>query len=165
MVKTKHKLPLLIITIMLVISIILNVILLINYNTTNNNDILEIDNTGKIEGTFDSNIKYYTEIVPKKFKKVITQDRTITIAVVDNTSLTHDKFVELINKISFYKNSNIYLLEISKLSKKNEIYFYELDDRLKELESDYIITLNNEKVISITEFDSEDINIILENLK
>ena len=48
---------------------------------------------------------------------------------------------------------------------KNEIYFYELDDRLKELESDYIITLNNEKVISITEFDSEDINIILENLK
>ena len=62
------------------------------------------------------------------------------------------------------KNSNIYLLEISKLSKKEEILFYEFDDRLKELNSDFIITIKNKEIISIITFNTSYLNSIVDSI-
>ena len=70
----------------------------------------------------------------------------------------------MINKTAYYKNTKIYLLELSKLSKKNEVSFYEIDERFKELESNYIITVSNNEILSITTFDNSKINLIIEGL-
>lgn len=117
------------------------------------------------ENEFDSDQKYYTEITFKRFQSLLKSKETFTVAIIDNSSKTYNKFIETINKIAYYKNTNLYLLEISKLSKKNEITFYELDERLKKLESDYMITIHDEKIISITSFNEYYLNVINESLK
>jgi len=66
--------------------------------------------------------------------------------------------------MSYYKNTKMYLLEINKLSRKNEIAFYNLDDRLRDLETNYIITVSNNKIISITTFENTELNKIIEGL-
>lgn len=108
--------------------------------------------------------KYYASIKYKKFNTLLKDDEISTIAIVDNSSNTYKKFIEMINKISYYKNTKIYLLEISSLSKKNEIKFYETDERLNDLESNYIITVSNNHIISITTFENSDINLIIEGI-
>lgn len=113
---------------------------------------------------YDNNKKYYTNINYKKLKKLFKKDDLITIAIIDNSSNTYNNFIEMINKISYYKSTKIYLLELSKLSNKDEISFFELDNRLKKLESNYIISIKNKKIISITTFDNANINFIIEGL-
>ena len=96
-----------------------------------------------------------------QYNKLLKNKEVFTLAVIDNSSNTYDKFLELINKLAFFKNTKIYLLETSKLSKKNIVSFYNLDERLSSLESNYIISIFNKKVVSITEFNNEDlINLI-----
>lgn len=113
---------------------------------------------------FNNDNKYYASIKYKKFNELLKDDKVSTIAIVDNSSKTYNKFIEMINKLSYYKNTKIYLLEISSLSKKNEIKFYETDERLNELESNYIITVSNNHIISITTFENSDINLIIEGI-
>ena len=81
-----------------------------------------------------------------------------------NTSNTSNKFLETINKIVFYKNTNIYLLELNKLSKKNLISYYELDENFKNLESNYLITIKDNKILSLVTFTNEDLNILEEGI-
>ena len=85
-----------------------------------------------------------------------------TIAVVDNTSNTYDKFIEFINKTSYYNDLNINLLITSKLSKKNLVDFYELDDRFADLESNYIIVVKNNKVLALVELSNVDLVDLIE---
>lgn len=113
---------------------------------------------------FNNDNKYYASIKYKKFNELLKDDKVSTIAIVDNSSKTYNKFIEMIIKLSYYKNTKIYLLEISSLSKKNEIKFYETDERLNELESNYIITVSNNHIISITTFENSDINLIIEGI-
>lgn len=113
---------------------------------------------------FNNDNKYYASIKYKKFNELLKDDKVSTIAIVDNSSKTYNKFIEMINKLSYYKNTKIYLLEISSLSKKNEIKFYETDERLNELESNYIITVSNNHIISITTFENSNINLIIEGI-
>ena len=113
---------------------------------------------------YDAEEKYYSVIQYKKFKTLLKNDEVSTIAILDNSSNTQNKFLEMINKISYYKNTKIHLLEVSKLSKKNEISFYEVDERFKKLETNYIITVNQGKVLSITTFDSTKLNKIVEGI-
>lgn len=70
----------------------------------------------------------------------------------------------MINKIAYYKNTKIYLLEINKLSKKNTIAFYELDERLSSLETNYILSVSNNQILSITTFTNDKLNKIVEGL-
>lgn len=113
---------------------------------------------------YDAEEQYYSIIQYKKFKTLLKNDEVSTIAILDNSSNTQNKFLEMINKISYYKNTKIHLLEVSKLSKKNEISFYEVDERFKKLETNYIITVNQGKVLSITTFDSTKLNKIVEGI-
>jgi 3-dehydroquinate dehydratase len=70
----------------------------------------------------------------------------------------------MINKMAYYHNIKMYVLEINKLSRKNEIAFYDLDERLPKLESNYILTISKNKIISITTFDNEKINLIVKEM-
>ena len=118
----------------------------------------------KVEGNFDENKEYYKRINFKKFKKYLSSDKLRVIAVIDNTSKTYNKFLEVLNKIAYYRRTNIYLLETSKLSNKNEVAFYDIDERFKKLNSDYIIVVSGGKILSITTFDEEFLNKVEEGI-
>ena len=114
----------------------------------------------KIDEEYNEDKKYYKIINYKTFKRYFEGESLKTIAVIDNSSKTYEKFLETINKIAFYNRVNIYLLETSKLTKKNEISFYEIDERLALLKSDYLITVMDEKILSLTSFDNVNLNLI-----
>ncbi len=118
----------------------------------------------KVEGDFDKDKTYYKSINYSKFKKYFKSDKLRIVAVIDNSSNTYNKFLEVLNKIAYYRRTNIYLLETSKLSNKNAAEFYNIDDRFKDLESNYIITIRNNKVLSLTTFDNEYLNKLEEGL-
>lgn len=113
---------------------------------------------------FNADKKYYATLKYKKFKTLYKGNAVTTIAIVDNSSSTYNKFIEMINKTAYYKNTKIYLLKVNKLSKKNEKAFYNLDDRFKNLESNYIITVSNKKILSITTYDNEQLNKLIKGL-
>ena len=113
---------------------------------------------------YNADKKYYATLKYSKFKKLYKGEKVTTIAIVDNTSSTYDKFIEMINKTSYYKNTKIYLLKVNKLSKKDEVAFYNLDNRFKNLESNYIITVSNKKILSITTFNNDELSKIIEGL-
>ena len=118
----------------------------------------------KTKEDFKQDKKYYANIKYKKFSELWKSEDISTIAIIDNSSNTYNKFIKMINKIAYYKNTKIYLLEISKLSKKDEVKFYEKDNRLSELNSNYIITISNKKILTITTFETEELNKIIEGL-
>ncbi len=105
---------------------------------------------------------YYNTLNYKTFKKIMTKNTVITIGVVDKKTSTSNKFIEYINRLSYNNNKSYYLMDINKLSKKNLVAFYELDERLKELDNNYIITIKKNKIISITIIDEEEINTLIE---
>lgn len=152
------------IIIFLIVSIILNFALIyfhfINKNCVEVQEVLFTET----KKDFNSEKKYYATIDYNKFKKLFKSEKLSTIAVLDNSSNTHDKFIELINSISYYKSTKIYLLETSKLSKKNEVSFFEIDERFKELETNYIITVSKGKVVSVTTFENTKLNVLIERI-
>ncbi len=115
-----------------------------------------------IDGQYNSKTKYYTTLNYKTFKKLMTKNTIATIGIVDSTSSTSNKFTEYVNKQSYYNNTNMYILDVSKLSKKDLIAFYELDEQLKDIEGSYIITIKKNKLLSITIIDNEQLNVLLE---
>lgn len=116
----------------------------------------------KDDSKYSDSQKNYKEINYKTFKKLYKGKESATIAVVDNTSNTYDKFIEFINKTSYYNDLNINLLITSKLSKKNLVDFYELDDRFADLESNYIIVVKNNKVLALVELSNVDLVDLIE---
>lgn len=116
----------------------------------------------KDDSKYSDSQKNYKEINYKNFKKLYKGKESATIAVVDNTSNTYDKFIEFINKTSYYNDLNINLLITSKLSKKNLVDFYELDDRFADLESNYIIVVKNNKVLALVELSNVDLVDLIE---
>lgn len=116
----------------------------------------------KDDSKYSDSQKNYKEINYKTFKKLYKGKESATIAVVDNTSNTYDKFIEFINKTSYYNDLNINLLITSKLSKKNLVDFYELDDRFADLESNYIIVVKNNKILALVELSNVDLVDLIE---
>lgn len=156
-------------TIFLIIIIFLLALNFTNYKKykaeKENKEIDQVYIKESIETEYSKDKKYYKTINYNNYKSLLSKKDLFVLAVEDNKSNTHDKFLELINKLSFYKNMKINLLEVSKLSKKNLISFYDLDERLRKLESDYIIVIKDKKIVSIIEFDKENINKIIEGIK
>ena len=152
--------------ILLIITLILSIIIiyLLISNQNKEQTIVEEVLFTKTSEEYNPNEKYYARITYKKFNNLWKSNNISTIAIIDNSSTTYNKFIELINKTAYYRNTKIYLLEISKLSKKEEVKFYEKDSRLSELETNYIITISNKKIISVTTFDNEELNAIIEGI-
>lgn len=113
---------------------------------------------------YDSNKKYYTTIKIKKFKKLLRNNDVSTIAIIDNSSSILDKFLIMINKMAYYRSTKIYVLYLDKLSDEDLVYYYNIDDSLSKLDSNYIITVSNNKILSVTYFDEDNIHIIEESL-
>ena len=160
---SKNKKNKIIITLVIVALFIGNILLLCRMITLEKNIKKDSEFVYKVEikGKYNSAKKYYMPISFGEYNKLLKKKELFTLAVIDNSSNTYNKFLELVNKIAFYKNTKIYLLDTSKLSKKNTVLFYNLDDRLSSLESNFIINVYNNKIISITEFNNEDlINLI-----
>lgn len=159
-----HDKKLIILSIINIVLLISLIFITIKYCNNNEKEIVIKKNVYELKEGYDPSKVYYQKINYKQFKKMSLKDEVYNIAIIDNSSPTYNKFLELINKQSFYKNSNIYLLEISKLSKKEEILFYEFDDRLKELNSDFIITIKNKEIISIITFNTSYLNSIVDSI-
>ena len=144
-----------------ILLIISNVFFIINYCSETKEELVINKIIFDKSKDYDASTIYYTKINYKQYKKIISQKKISTIAIIDNSSKTYNKFLEMINKISYYNNSNIYLFDTSKLSKKEQIEFFELDERLKDLNSDYIIQIKNNKIISVISYDTEELNNIV----
>lgn len=114
---------------------------------------------------YKENKNYYKEIDYKKFKSFYKKKDIYTFAIIDNTSNTYKSYLSLINHITYYKSTNIYVLDLSKLSKKNNIDFYEIDERLSKIKGNYIITTKNKKIISITEIESSQIGSLIKEME
>ena len=162
--QTKNKYNLIIIVI-IVFLILTNIILLSACFTLKEKDIETEEVLYTLtKDEFSKEKKYYTTLKYSKFKKLYKSNKVTTIAIVDNSTTTYNKFIEMINKASYYKSTKIQLLKINKLSKKDLTSFYNLDDRFKELDTNYIITISNKKILSITTFNNQELNKIIEGL-
>ncbi len=164
-IKTKYKNYNIFLIVIIVILVLTNIVLLYNYNKELKDEpAIEEVLFKPTKDKFNPQNKYYATIQYSKFKTLYKSNNITTIAIIDNTSNTYNKFKEMINKTAYYKNTKIYLLELSKLSRKNEIAFYNLDQRLAKLETNYIITVSKNKILSITTFDNSELSKIIEGL-
>jgi len=164
--KTHNKFTINIIFIVIIVLLVIsNIYFIFSYKEIDKEErVIEEVLFVETNDEYNATKKYYATLNYTKFKKKYKSKDITTIAVVDNSTNTYNKFIELVNKMSYYKNTKMYLLEINKLSRKNEIAFYNLDDRLRDLETNYIITVSNNKIISITTFENTELNKIIEGL-
>ena len=155
----------LVIIVIIVFLIVTNLIILSACLTLKDKDIetQEILYTLTTE-EFKPEKKYYATIKYSNFKKLYKSKKVTTIAIVDNSTTTYNKFIEMINKTAYYKHTKIQLLKVNKLSKKDLAAFYNIDDRFKYLDTNYIITVSNKKILSITTFDNQELNKTIEGL-
>lgn len=109
--------------------------------------------------------KYYKKIDYKKFKKLYKQNKINNIAIVDSSSPTYKSYLTLLNHIAYYKGTNLFVLDINELSTKNSVEFYEIDERLLNLEGDYMISTKKKKVISITEIEPSEIGSLIKEME
>lgn len=163
--KYKYKLSFIITSIIATILLIINIYQLYLYINVNKEEkVIEEVLFTQTDEKFNENKKYYANIKYSKFKSLYKSNSISTIAIVDNTSNTCNKFLELVNKTAYYTHTKIYVLELNKLSRKDEIAFYNIDDRLSKLDSNYMITINNNKIISVTTYDNTNLNSLIKGL-
>jgi len=146
---------------------ILDIVLLIKYYNKGNDKVeeqLPPERIQQVEGYKSSEIYYQPITSYSKFKKIFSDKKIAYIAVVNNESPTSQKFVELVQKYTYKENKKIYLLETDKLSKSELKSYNDLDVRFSLIDTNYFILVMNNKVISLTEFNEETINVLIENL-
>ena len=117
------------------------------------------------EMNYKENKKYYKKIDYKKFKKLYKQNKIYNIAIIDNTSPTYNSYLTLLNHIAYYKSTNIFVMDLSELSNKNSVEFYELDERLINLEGNYMITTKKKNIIAITEVEPSQIGSLIKEME
>ena len=150
--------------IIILILIITNICLAISYY---HKDIIQSVEEIKylyIENEYNKKEKYYEKIDYKKLNKLLKDNKVHTIAIINNNSNTAIKYKELINKTAYYNRIKICLIDTSSLTKKELISFYEIDERLAKQNDNYIITIKNRKILSITTFELDKINEIIKEM-
>ena len=146
------------------ILIITNLCLAISYYHKDNQEIIEEIKYVPTKNEYNKKEKYYDKVDYKKLKKILKDNKVHTIAVMDNNSSTAPKYKELINKMAYYNRIKICLVDTSSLNKKELISFYEIDERLSKQEENYIITVKNSKILSLTTFELDKINEIIKEM-
>ena len=162
--KTRTRIINIILLLIVIVLTITNVVFVNKYFELFTEDKKEIIEFVPTENEYSADKKYYATINYKTFKKLIKTADVTTIAIVDNKSNTSQMFNEMINKMAYYHNTKIYVLELNKLKRKDEIAFYDLDERLSKLEYNYLISVSNSKIISVTTFNQEKINLIVKEM-
>ena len=130
-------------------------------NCNDNEEIVIVNKTNTYNEKYDEKKIYYNKTNYKTFNKIFQEKKVYTIAITNNKSNTKDAFIKLVNKTSYYNNENIYLLNISDLSKKNKAKYYNLNSELKSLKEDCIIKVYNKKIIAKTIYTKNYINKII----
>lgn len=142
----------------ILIALFMCIVLITPKISTHTSDV-KID-TKYVKSTLNTeNINY------KKFTKLYNSKQVYTIAITSNYSNISQSFNKLINIMSISDNKKIYILNISKLSKKDKAKYYNLNKRFKELDTDYIIKTYNKKIIQETTFDKEHIIDLINSYK
>ena len=156
--KLTNKLPLIIIFLLM----ISNIYFINKSNKEEPNKVEEIVFYQKeTKENYNEKRKYYQKISYSKFNTMFKKNEVYNFAIVDSTSNTYNSFMTLINQITYYKGMKIFVLDISELSKKNSVAFLDIDERLSNLESDYIMTTKKKKIISLTEIESSAIGTLV----
>lgn len=154
------------ITCILIVLTLINVYISTKPQTDNDKEEINIVNKNySYKERFNEKKVYYNKTNYKTINKIFNEKKVYTIAITNNKSNTRDIFIKLINKISFYNNENIYLINISDLSKKNKAKYYNLNKELKNLKEDCIIKIYNKKIIAKTTFTKNNINKIIDSYK
>ena len=154
------------ITCILIVLTLINVYISTKPQTYNDKEEINIINKNySYKEKFNEKKVYYNKTNYKTINKIFNEKKVYTIAITNNKSNTRDIFIKLINKISFYNNENIYLINISDLSKKNKAKYYNLNKELKNLKEDCIIKIYNKKIIAKTIFTKNSINKIIDSYK
>ena len=141
----------------------------ISFKQTNPNKkdetITIINKTFTHKDKFDEKKIYYNKTNYETFNKIFKEKKVYTIAITSNKSNTKDTFIKLVNRISFYNNENIYLVNPSNFSKKNKAKYYNLNKELKNLKEDCILKIYNKKIIAKTTFTKNNLNKIIDSYK
>ena len=113
------------------------------------------------------------------------------IAVIDNTSNTYDSYLSLLNHVAYYKSTNIFVLDLSKLSKLifnssftnginlsitssyTTLYFDAMtfslfaiySSSLSKIEGNYMITTKDSAIIAITEIEPSQIGSLIKEME
>lgn len=154
------------ITCILIVLTLINIYISTKPQTYNDKEEINIVNKNySYKEKFNEKKVYYNKTNYKTINKIFNEKKVYTIAITNNKSNTRDIFIKLINKISFYNNENIYLINISDLSKKNKAKYYNLNKELKNLKEDCIIKIYNKKIIAKTTFTKNNINKIIDSYK
>ena len=154
------------ITCILIVLTLINVYISTKPQIDNDKEKINIVNKNySYKEKFNEKKVYYNKTNYKTINKIFNEKKVYTIAITNNKSNTRDIFIKLINKISFYNNENIYLINISDLSKKNKAKYYNLNKELKNLKEDCIIKIYNKKIIAKTTFTKNNINKIIDSYK
>ena len=84
----------------IVVLFISNIFFIVKYKSINQEDFITEQVLFKeTKKDYNKNTKYYANIKYKKFNSLWKSNQLSTIAVVDNSSTTYNRFIELINKI------------------------------------------------------------------
>jgi len=148
----------------IILLLILDLVLLIKYINKGNEKQPEPEII-HIIAKYDNSKMYYSQLTYADFKKLYKSNKLSYIAVTDKSSGTYGEYIELINRYSFNNNRKIYLLEKNKLSTNDLKAFYEIDERLEQLETNYFILVKDNKIITITEFKDETLDVIIQSLE
>ena len=148
----------------IIILLVLDITLLIKYITKGEEKTPEPE-VIHILAKYDNSKMYYSQLTYADFKKLYKSNKLSYIAITDKASGTYGEYIELINRYSFNNNRKIYLLEKNKLSTNDLKSFYEIDERLEQLETNYFILVKDSKIITITEFKDETLNVIIQSLE
>lgn len=156
--KIINKIPILII----VLLIISNIYFINKSNQKETNNVEEIVFYQKeTKENYNEKKKYYQKISYSKFNTMYKKNEVYNFAIVDSTSNTYNSFMTLINQVTYYKGIKLFVLDISELSKKNNVAFLDIDERLANLESNYIMTTKKKKIIALTEIESSAIGTLV----
>ena len=160
--RLKHQRNLLILISILLI--IINFLLIVYLFTRDDKEEITIFEVPEKTTGYKPDTKYYQVLDYSKFKKLSNTNKVAYIAIININTSTHNRYIELINMYSYKENQPIYLLELNKLSKKELKKYYDLDQRFSLLTNNYFITIKNNEVLTLTEFQDENINILIDNL-
>jgi len=148
--------------IILLIILLVSVFIIFNQNTKKENiETITIKEKAKKnkEQKKDNTIDF------KQFNKYLEKEKVYTFAITTQNSNISKKFSELINTMSIIYQDNIYILKIDSLTKKEKAKYYNIDNRLSTLESDFIIKTYNNKIIMITTIDKDNIDTLIKSYK
>lgn len=126
-------------------------------------EIVIVNKNVTYKDKYNKKTTYYNKAKFNTINKIFKEKKVYTIAITNNKSNTQESFKEYINKLCFYNNENIYLINISEYTKKEKAKYYNLNPELKNIKENTIIKIYNKKIISKTTLDKDNINKLIKS--